>query len=178
MHSEARRVMLVQHRMSLIVVGRGVPSQASLADKIGRFLLASFTARESLGLQESVISQQNFYFPLDMCCCRSSQCASKPLSRRDSSPTPCQTDLDITIFCQISTEKQWMLRPSCRDATNPRFPPLYLLSWNSDPQSSPSTAVGPRTRATGLRSQADRSRRLHTESVDKSGAHCGNLYFA
>lgn len=135
MHSEPRRVMLVQHRMSLIVVARGVPSQASLADKIGRFLLASFTARESLGLQESVISPQNFYFPLDMCCCLSSQCVSKPLSRRDSSPTPCQTDLDIPIFCQISTEKQRTLRPSCRDATNPRFPPLYptkLEQWPSE----------------------------------------------
>lgn len=40
-HSEPRRIMLVQHRMSLIVAGRGIPSRVSLAEKIGRFLLAS-----------------------------------------------------------------------------------------------------------------------------------------
>lgn len=44
--------------------------------------------------------------------------ASKPRSHRGS----CQTDLDITICCQISIEKQCVLRPSCRDATKPLYP--------------------------------------------------------
>lgn len=153
--------MLVQHRMSLIVVGRGVPSRVSLADKIGRFLLASFTARESPGLQESVISPQNFYFPLDMCCCLSSQCASKPLSSRDSFPQRHARRIQTSLFSVKSP-----LRNNARCGRHaemlqiPVSPPLYLLSWNSDPQCRPSTAVGPHRRATGLCSQANRSRRL------------------
>lgn len=68
--------MLVQHRMSLIVEGQGHPISGEFGGQDREIPAGFFTECESPGLQESVISPQNFYFLLDMCCCLSSQSLS------------------------------------------------------------------------------------------------------